>query len=64
MILIGPESVVIGSDRPVPVEKAKRERAKVQSRAITGPRRRPVGLEMPLQKRPSNSRFVPPYDVA
>jgi hypothetical protein len=35
MVLIGPESVVTGSDRSVRVEKAKREKA------ITGPRQLP-----------------------
>jgi hypothetical protein len=52
MVLIGPESVPIGSDRSVRVEKAKRERA------ITGPRS--VGIAVTK----IYSRFVPPYDVA
>jgi hypothetical protein len=50
-VLIGPESVVIGSDRSVRVEKAKRERA------ITGPRRRPLGWNCRYKNVTPNSRL-------
>src|ERR1700730_15044471 len=59
MVLIGPESVVIGSDRSVRVEKAKCERAKYKVAREPGRDGGPWGLELPLLETSLSSRFVP-----
>jgi hypothetical protein len=61
MVLIGPKSVAIGSDRSVRVEKAKRKRAKYKVARLPAATAA-VGLELPY-KNATPILIFPPYDV-